>query len=270
MTSHRRHLATLLGLAILSLLAMGSGKKRSTTAPTDAAVAATAVAAAPSATAAAVEVPDPKTDYTSLDDAKLDGKTAYGKTALLHVWRGSTDATKVTFYQCKAKGMNYVNATYTDAQKALVKAIPPTIPLHDTCPRVVLKITGKEQYGDALKAEIVQILDAVPAEVKPLPAGVDYVSMDDVNMDGAKAAGKVARIRVYRGSEESAKFTAYGCGRVGGTSFVYVKFTADQKDDVKTLPTTPVGCLPMKVKLLTQDFGHTWNAQLLEVSKTDD
>ncbi|HEX7602450.1 MAG TPA: hypothetical protein VF316_12630, partial [Polyangiaceae bacterium] len=208
--------------------------------------------------------------YTSLDDAKLDGNKAYGKTALLHVWRGATEPSKVTLYQCRSKGMSYVDAAYTDAQKPLVKAIPPSIPLHDTCPRVVIKITGKEQYGDALKAEIVQILDAEPAEVKPLPAGVDYVSMDDVNMDGAKAAGKVARIRVYRGSEESAKFTAYGCGRIGGTSFLYVKFTPEQKEDVKTLPATPVGCLPMKVKLLTQDYGHTWNAQLLEVSKTDD
>lgn len=267
MTSQQRHIATVLGLALLSLLAVGSGKK--TSKGTDAGAAAVTVDAAPAPTAA-VEVPDPKTDYTSLDDAKLDGNKAYGKTALLHVWRGATEPAKVTLYQCRSKGTNYVNAAYTDAQKPLVKAIPPSIPLHDTCPRVVLKITGKEQYGDALKAEIVQILDAEPAEVKPLPAGVDYVSMDDVNMDGAKAAGKVARIRVYRGSEESAKFTAYGCGRIGGTSFLYVKFTPEQKEDVKTLPATPVGCLPMKVKLLTQDYGHAWNAQLLEVSKTDD
>jgi hypothetical protein len=248
---------------------MGSGKRTSPTGSDAAAVATAVVDAAPAATAA-VEVPDPKTDYTSLDDAKLDGNKAFGKTALLHVWRGSTEAAKVTLYQCRSKGMNYVNATYTDAQKPLVKAIPPTIPMHDTCPRVVLKITGKEQYGDALKADIVQILDAEPAEVKPLPAGVDYVSMDDVNMDGTKAAGKVARIRVYRGSEESTKFTAFGCGRTGGTSFLNVKFTTEQKEDVKTLPSTPVGCLPIKVKLLTQDFAHTWNAQLLEVSKTDD
>lgn len=269
MTSQQRHLATVLGLALLSLLAVASGGKK-TSKGSDAGAVATAVVDAAPAPTAAVEVPDPKTDYTSLDDAKLDGKTAYGKTALLRVWRGQTDASKTTLYQCRSKGMNYIEATFTDAQKPLVKAIPPSIPLHDSCPRVVLKITGKEQYGDALKAEITQILDAEPAEVKPLPAGVDYVSMDDVNMDGAKAAGKIARIRVYRGSEEAAKFTAYGCGRIGGTSFLYVKFTPDQKEDVKTLPATPVGCLPMKVKLLTQDFGHTWNAQLIEVSKTDD
>lgn len=267
MTTAHRHIATLLGLSLLSLLAMGSGKRKTTTTVDAGAIA--VVSAVPTASAP-VEVPDPKTDYTSLDDAKLDGKAAYGKTALLHVWRGSTDATKVTFYQCRAKGMNYVNATYTAEQKTLVRAIPPTIPLHDTCPRVVIKITGKEQYGDTLKGEIVQILDAVPEEPKPLPAGVDYVSMDDVNMDGAKAAGKIVRMRAYRGSETAAKFTAYGCGRVGGMSFVYVKFTPDQKDDVKSLPSNPVGCLPIKVKLLTQDYGHTWNGQLIEVAKTDD
>lgn len=269
MTTRQRHLTTLLGLALLSILALGSGKRAPSGADAGGTSVAAVVDAAPAASAA-VEVPDPKTDYTSLDDAKLDGKDAYGKTVLIHVWRGATEPTKVTLYQCRSKGMNYVNATFTDAQKALVKAIPPSIPLHDTCPRVVLKVTGKEQYGDTLKAEITQILDAVPEVAKPLPAGVDYVSMDDVNLDGAKAAGKVVRVRVYRGSEESAKFTAFGCGRIGGTSFLYVKFTPEQKEDVKSLPATPVGCLPIKVKLLTRDFGQTWNAQLLEVSKTDD
>ncbi len=262
-----KHLATFLGIVLLGALAMGSHRKSKVTVTHPEAGA--AVATVDAAATEKADVPDPASDYTSLDDAKLDGAKAYGKTALIRVWRGNTEPKKVTLYQCGAKGMSWLNATYTEEQKALVKALPTTISLHGRCPRVLVKITGKERYGGMLKAELQQILDVEAAEEKPLPAGVDFVSMDDVNMTGKSAAGKVARIRVYRGNEDTKKFVAYECGRVGGIQFVNVHYTPDQKEAIKTLPTMPSGCLPIKIKLKSQDFTHTWTADLVEVDKDE-
>jgi hypothetical protein len=269
----KRSALTALGLVGFGLLAMGSNRRSSssyydsgiTTTTTTTSTTTTTASAKPDPT----DVPDPTADYKSLDDAKVDGTKAFGKTMLLRVWRGNTDATTATLFSCGKLGTGgFLTTTYSTDKRALVKAIPPTIPMQGRCPRVVIKITGKETYSSDLKGELQQILDVTAAEPEKLPPGVDYVSMDDINIDGKKASGKIAQLKMYRGTTEEKKFTAYPCGKSGGLNFLYVNFSADQKDVVKDLSQSPSACQPVKVKLTSQQaYSSTWNGQLVEVMK---
>lgn len=267
----KRNALTALGLLAFVALGVGS-QRRSAITVDDAGTTTTTVATTTASTAKTPDpedVPDPTTDYKTIDDAKLDGQKAIGKTILLKAWRGTTDATTVTLFACgKAGAGGFLSATYSVDKRALVKSIPASIPLQGHCPRVVVKLTGKEAYTNDFKGELQQIMDVTPAEAEKLPPGVDYVSMDDINIDGKKALGKIAQLRMYRGNTEEKKFTAYPCGKSGGLNFLYVNFTPDQKDVVKDLSSSPSSCQTVKVKLTTQQaYTSTWNAALLEVAK---
>jgi len=268
----KRSALTALGFLGFALLAMGSQKRSSVSLGSDSGITTTVTTTTASATAKTpdpTDVPDPTADYKSLDDAKVDGTKAYGKTLLIRAWRGNTDATTTTLFSCGKLGTGgFLTTTYAIDKRALVKAIPPTIPFQGRCPRVVIKITGKETYGTDLKGELQQILDVTPAEPEKLPPGVDYVSMDDINIDGKKAAGKIAQMKMYRGTTEEKKFTGYPCGKSGGLNFLYVTFTPEQKDTVKDLSQTPSACQQVKVKLTSQQaYSSTWNGALIEVVK---
>jgi len=273
MDNVKRSALTALGLVGLVVVAAGSKRHSSSIINWDAGYSTSSSATAAfgmldASTATVASGPDPTTDYKSIDDVKLDGAKAYGKTLLLKVWRGSTDPQKVTLYACGKGGGGFLEVSYAPEKRDLVKAIPATITLHGDCPRVVVKITGKQEYTSELKGEIAQILDVAPAPPPVLPPGIDYVTMDDINFDGKKAAGKIAVVKAYRGNTEEKKFTAYPCGASGGLNFIYVNFTPDQKDMVKDLSTSFMTCQPIKVKLTTQQpYTSTWNAQLLEVQK---
>ncbi len=258
---------TVLGLVALVAFAAGSQRRTAGTGDGGAITITTAATAVTSSKPEPAEVPDPTTDYKSLDDAKLDGAKAVGKTILIKVWRGSMEASTVTLYGCgKLAGSGMLQATYTADKRPLVKSIPTTIPIQGHCPRAVIKLTGKQEYSTDFKGELQQILDVAPAEAEKLPDGVDYVSMDDVTIDGAKAKGKVAQLRVYRGDTDEKKFTAYPC-KAAGLHFITINFKAEQKDLVKDIPTTPITCQPVKMKLTSQDFVGTWSAQLVDVIK---
>ncbi len=273
MDDKRRSALTLLGFAVL--MAFAAGSRRRTSISWDAGAITTTTVATPAtivdaSTAPDPEsIPDPTADYKSIDDAKLDGSKAIGKTIFLHVWRGSTDPTKVTLYACGKLGTGgYLDANYSAEKRDLVKAIPTTPPFQGHCPRVVVKLTGKQEYTSDFKGELQQIMDVTPKTPEALPPGVDYVSMDDINIDGKKAAGKIALLKAYRGNTEEKKFTAYPCGHAGGLNFLTVNFTPDQKDMVKDLSTTFSACQPIKVKLTTQQpYVSTWNSTLIEVQK---
>ncbi len=270
----KRNALTALGLVGFVAIAAGSTPRRSSSSSSDAGsttvatVTATPTASTPK-TPDPEDVPDPTTDYKTIDDAKLDGQKAIGKTLLLKVWRGNTDANTVTLFACgKAGTGGFLTATYSVDKRPLVKSIPASIPLQGHCPRVVLKLTGKEAYTNDFKADLQQIMDVTPAEAEKLPPGIDYVSMDDVNIDGKKAAGKIAQLRMYRGNTEEKKFTGYPCGKSGGLNFLYVTFSPDQKDAVKDLSSSALACQTVKLKLTTQQaYTSTWNAQLVEVAK---
>jgi hypothetical protein len=267
----KRSALTALGMVGFLLLGVGSMRRSR---HSDAGATVTVSSVGPSTTATTVptvdpaDVPDPVTDYKTIDDAKLDGNKAFGKTLLMKVWRGTTDATNVTLYGCGKLAGGYVEVAYPLAQRTLVKAIPPTIPIQGHCPRVVIKITGKQPYISELKGELQQIMDVTPADPETLPPGVDYVSMDDINIDGKKAAGKIAMLKAYRGNLDEKKFTAYPCGHSGGLNFLYVNFSPAQKELVRDFSDSIMSCQSVKVKLTTQQaYTSTWNAQLVDVIK---
>jgi len=222
----------------------------------------------PSASSDPAEIPDPLTDYTAIDAAKADGLKANGKTLLIRAWRGSTDATTVTLYGCGRLAGGYIEARYPTELRALLKALPTSIPIHDACPRVVVKIVGRQPYTNELAGEVQGILDVAPAEPETLPPGVDYVSMDDINIDGKKATGKVAQLRAYRGAVEEKKFTLYPCTHSGGLNFLYVTYTPAQANVVKALSDSLLSCQAIRVKLTSQQAQNsTWNAELIGVMK---
>ena len=269
----KRSALTVLGFVGFALLAMGSQRRSSISLDADSGITGTVPTTTTTASTAKTpdptDAPDPTADYKSLDDAKVDGTKAYGKTLLIRAWRGNTDATTTTLFSCGKLGTGgFLTTTYSIDKRPLVKAIPPTIPFQGRCPRVLIKITGKEQYGSDLKGSLEQILDVTPAEAEKLPPGVDYVSMDDINIDGKKATGKIAQMKMYRGTTEDKKFTGYPCGKSGGLNFLYVTFTADQKDIVKDLSQSANACQQVKVKLTSQQpYSSTWNGALIEVVK---
>ncbi|HEY2365988.1 MAG TPA: hypothetical protein VGH87_06360 [Polyangiaceae bacterium] len=268
----KRSALTALGFVGFALLAMGSQRRSSISIDADAGSITSTVTTTTASTAKTpdpTDAPDPTADYKSLDDAKVDGAKAYGKLLLIRAWRGNTDATTTTLFSCGKLGTGgFLTTTYSVDKRALVKAIPPTIPFQGRCPRVVIKITGKEAYGTDLKGSLEQILDVTPAEAEKLPPGVDYVSMDDINIDGKKATGKIAQMKMYRGTTEEKKFTGYPCGKSGGLNFLYVTFSSDQKDTVKDLSQSPSTCQQVKVKLTSQQaYSSTWNGALIEVVK---
>lgn len=246
-------------------LACGGKKKTETTTTTSAAT--TTASAAPTVSAK-VDVPDPPSDYTKIDDIKMDGAKAFGKTALLHMWRGKTESDQVTLYPCgdKGGGLNWIESSFSSEKKPLVKAISTSAfgSSTSTCPRVLLKITGKTQYTNTLKGEIQQILDVEPETPEPLPPGVDFLSIDDVNLAGKSAKGKIAQFTIYRGDTQTTSFTAFPCGKNGGIQFLKVKYTSTQKDAVKDLPTHLKNCATVKLKMDDQDFG-SWRADLVEI-----
>ncbi len=268
----KRSALTALGLAAFAVLGVGSMRHRVSTSDDAGVVTSTSAVTTASTTTTIdpTDVPDPVADYKTIDEAKLDGNKALGKTLFFGVWRGTTDATTVTLFGCGKLAGGLLTATYSIDKRPLVKAIPMTIPSQGRCPRVVVKLTKREPITNDFKGELQQIMDLVPAEVDPLPAGVDYVSMDDVYIDGKKAAGKVVQLRAYRSDLEEKKFTAYPCGRSGGAglNFLYVTFTPAQKDAVKDFSSSIMTCETIKVKLTTQQaYSSTWNAQMLEVVK---
>jgi len=264
----KRSALTLLGLVAFGALGVGSMRRASITHEEAGVVTTTPVTTSSTTTVDPTDLPDPTTDYKSIDEAKLDGNKAIGKTLFLKVWRGTTDATSVMLYGCGKLTGGFITVTYAIEMRPLVKAIPPTIPLQGHCPRVVIKLTGKEPYSNDFKGALSQIMDISPLPPETVPAGVDYVSMDDVNIDGKKAAGKIAQLRAYRSDLEEKKFTAYPCGHSGGLNFLYVTFTPAQKDVVKEFSNSIMSCETLKVKLMTQQaYSSTWTSQLLEVVK---
>ena len=272
MDTRTRSALTALGIAAFGALAVASQTRRSTAVTVDASTTSVASASASASTKtppAAEDVPDPTADYTSLDDAKADGPKAFGKTLFIRAWRANTDATTTTLFTCGKLGTgSFLTTTYAADKRALMKAIPPSIPSQGRCPRVVIKITGKDGFTGDLKGELQQILDVTPAEPEKLPPGVDYVSLDDVNIDGKKATGKIAQLKMYRSTPEEKKFTGYTCLKAGGINFLYVGFTPEQKDAVKDLSESSLACQTVKVKLTSQtSYSSVWNATLIEVLK---
>lgn len=210
-------------------------------------------------------VADLEADYQSLDDIRMDGAKAKGKTALLRVWRGNTEAKSFTAHSCGgAGGIAWVKLEFGQEHRDLVRAIPTS---SRDCVRVHFRVTGRERFSKNIRGEVLAVLDVEPQVTQEAPEGVDFVSMDDINMAGKAARGKIGLLEVWRGNTDDRGFTAHPCGEQGGIQFMKIHYSSDQREAVRELPTSSRdGCRSIRFKLRGRSrFGNTWDAELLEI-----
>jgi len=218
-------------------------------------------------------------NYMTLRDAVAAGDAAIGKTVLAEVWRDHIESAKVSLRSCRdLVGEHELLVSYPIALRQQVKAIrttdAPAEPYR--CPRVVFKLTGIErEAGPGLRivGEIERVfLDIAPKPPAPLPRGVDYVSIDDVNSDEDTAKGKIAQIGVRPAfvagpnhsfviDETADSVRVYACE--DGRTNILVRVTAAQRKVVESLS----DCQTIKVKLLTRRDVGEWDVAFIELVK---
>ncbi len=273
----KNKLASFICLAFFAVSAMGTGKKK----PEDAGLPVATATVEPTATATTTSTakpgkkpsagdgkPDPAADYKGFEDANLDGKKAFGKTVLARMRRTSSTESTFTGYTCNDKGggSNSALLSYTDAQRNSVRAMPMLTNYRDTCPRVLFKIKGTQNYSKNFRGDVVEILDVTPEEAEAPPAGADYGSLDAVMLDGpARYKGKTVEFEAYRTGTKDKYINVTQCNAGGG--FMELKFTADQRDAVKSVSTEYNHCSTIKAKLGSPSpySRYFLNAQLVSV-----
>lgn len=96
-----------------------------------------------------------KVHYKSFDDIKLDGEEAYGRVGRMRMWRGNTEADKVSLYPvAESAGIDWIDLTFSKAFKPKVKLIPPDSLAGGRM--VTFKIKGVDWLG-TLQGEILSI-----------------------------------------------------------------------------------------------------------------
>lgn len=70
---------------------------------------------------------------------------------------------------------------------------------------------------------------------KPDPAA-DYKNIEDMNLDGKKAIGKTALVRMRRSDTSDRRFTAHSCTDKGTGNYANLEFEADQAKLVRAMP----------------------------------
>ncbi len=215
-------------------------------------------------------------DYMTLRDALAAGDAAIGKTVLAEVWRDHIGGAKASLRSCRdLKGEHELLVSYPLALRPQMKGIrttdAPAEPYR--CPRVVFKLTGIErEAAPALRivGEIEKVfLDTAMQPPAPLPRGVDYVSIDDVNTDEDNATGKIAEISVrpvfVAGPnhsfviDETADSVRVDACEDGRTT-ISVRVTPAQRKLVDGFS----DCQTIKVKLLTHHEAGEWDARFIE------
>lgn len=211
-------------------------------------------------------VPDPASDYATIDDVKMDGARAVGRTLLLRGWRGSPNESEFSLHPCDSPRIQWVKVRYTRDQVDRVRALPSSA--LGSCPRVLLRIVGRGRINQLPIAELVQVLDvtAIPQR-KSEVEGIDFVHIDDVLLAGRAAQGRTARLGIWRGEVDEAKFVAYPCGDdIGVGAFLRVFYAEDQREAVRDLSTSMRACTEITVQLSTANAVGTWQARLVEVN----
>jgi len=93
----------------------------------------------------------------------------------------------------------------------------------------------------------------------------DYTTFDDIKIDGSTAFGKIGQMRMWRGNTSGASFTAYPCGKVGGIDWTDLRFSPEQRDSIRRIPTSPARCAVLRFKVLGKDMMGQLQGQLLRV-----
>jgi hypothetical protein len=227
------------------------------------------VATSASASASAVpETPAPPTDYKSLAAAERDGDKAIGKTVLVLATRGALFADAVKLHTCVWDVRDVhkdVRATYPNAKRDLVRAIPSSV--GGRCTRVVVRLTSPKTANGFERVALVDAIDVHPSTPAPPPSGVDYGSTDELLLAGDAAAGKIAQVPIRRTSGSASNgFDAQTCDVSGVT--LRVDYEAAQQAFVDALPSgfSPCRTIRIKMKRLTERRDGTWLADLVDVT----
>jgi hypothetical protein len=147
--------------------------------------------------------PDPAADFKNIADAKAAGPKAVGKTILFQGYASLLKPGDSNLMECNPpKDRTIFQGRFDDSLRPLMRALPSH--KADKCARIHAKITGQHSFFQYPQGTILKIYDLQPdpAPTK-LPAGVDYVAMDDALLDGPKAVGKVIDLSVYFGRDET-------------------------------------------------------------------
>jgi hypothetical protein len=147
--------------------------------------------------------PDPAADFKSIADAKAAGPKAVGKTVLFQGFASLLKPGDSNLIECNPpKDRTIFQGRFDDAVRPLMRALPSH--KAEKCPRIHAKITGQHSFFQYPQGTILKIYDLQPDPAPTsLPAGVDYIAMDDALLDGPKAVGKVIDVRVYTGTVET-------------------------------------------------------------------
>lgn len=164
---------------------------------------------------------EPKADFKNFDQVYKEQKEAIGKTVLFQGYGTPLKPDLSHLSECKpsTKRTNILATTFKAEQRDLMRAMPSNQFVQGgQCPRIVVKITGFHAERRYPEGELVDVygLQPDPPPAK-LPAGVDFISMDDVFLAGPAAVGKVADFGVYIGTRDvDWILVATGCTPHGG------------------------------------------------------
>lgn len=227
---------------------------------------------------------DPAADFASFRDVVANKDTAPGKTVLVRGYISSAApvGAPVVVSECESTGsMVLFRATYKEAQRDLVRGTPSRNTGYGTkCPRIHLRVTAFSPSGAPL-GEIVDIYDVRPDPAPTnLPAGVDFVSMDDALMRGPAAVGRTVDTYVYQGHAEKKDGSDFvllytqGCAPHGGyNAHFIVPVPPEQRAQILAIPRgdlDPRGCQRVRVRLTAPpvETRHGFEAVVIGIGDT--
>lgn len=224
---------------------------------------------------------DPEADYKNFDELYKAQKDAIGKTVL---FRGYGTPLRPDFaHLAEAKPSteraNILEATFKPEQQALMRAMPSNQFVQGgQCPRVHVKITGFNEKRRYPQGEVIDVYDVQPDPApKNLPAGVDFIAMDDVFLAGKSAIGKVADFGVYLNrrddSAESWVVVTSGCSPHGGwNAQLLIPENDSNRPFFESLKKEgPSTCVRIRAKLTMEPpeaLVPRWGAELLATGET--
>lgn len=198
------------GAAFGMLLALGCNKDPGTTG----AGSATAATAAPAVPQLTDTMPstvspnrgepnsgeDPKAEFTELVEVMKASTTAVDRSVLIrgHVERLLGPDQPSVIHECKFR-QNRINflVHYPEDKLPLMRALPTHKPKGE-CPRIHVKLTGFDKASGDPQGTVIEVYDVRPDPIPTnVPAGVDFISLQDAFLKGSGAVGKVADVSVF-------------------------------------------------------------------------
>ena len=265
MSSYNRPVSALVVLALAACSRSTSAPPAPSADPAPVSAAAPQTAAATATPAAPPAEPDPAADLHALDEAKSDA-SAVGKTILVRVKRGTTDASTFSGFSCErgARAAGKFQFVATDVD--LVRAIPTAI-LPKACPRVLGKVVGRNKVSNDPIIAITKIYDVTPEAPQKPADGAAFANLDDVHLAGKSAVGKTVELAIWRGPLERGRFAGYDCRNDAAlTDFVKVSYAASLEAKASSIGTGgfPKKCTAVRLKLGSPGL-LDWNAELVDV-----